>query len=98
MTLLSAREGIEKLKQHKVKINRPDDFFAEMLKSDKMMENIKRRIIDETNKIKKFEERKQKIQNVKFSKAIKDFKNKEKASFKKNTREGLEKWKARKLN
>ena len=79
----------------KVKINRPDDFFAEMLKNDKTMERIRKSIIEETNHIKKFEERKQKMQNLKFSKAIKDFKNKEKSSFKKKTAEGIEKWKSR---
>lgn len=57
--------------ESKIKINRPEDFFAEMLKSDKMMENIRKKIIDETTHIKKFEERKQKMQNVKFSKAVK---------------------------
>lgn len=95
MTLLNAKEGIEKLKELKIKINRPDDFFAEMLKDDKTMEKIRRNIIEETNHIKKFEERKQKMQNLKFSKAIKDFKNKEKSNFKKKTNEGIEKWKSR---
>jgi len=94
LTLLNSKDGVAKLKQQNVKINRPEDFFAEMLKSDKQMEKIRRKIVDETTNIKKFEERKQKMQNVKFSKAIRDFKNKEKANFKKNTKEGLEKWKA----
>ena len=71
MSLINSKQGIEKLLENKVKINRPEDFFAEMLKSDKMMENIRKKIIDETTHIKKFEERKQKMQNVKFSRAVK---------------------------
>ena len=87
-----------KLKENNQKINRPDDFFAEMLKDDKTMEKIKKKIIDETTYIQKFEERQQKQQNIKFSKSIKDFKNKEKTNFKKNTKEGLENWKTRIIN
>jgi len=53
-------KGIEKLRESKVKINRPDDFFAEMLKTDKQMERVKGRIISEQIRIKKFEEKKTK--------------------------------------
>ena len=34
MTLEDAKKGVEYLLQSKVKIGRPDDFFAEMFKSD----------------------------------------------------------------
>lgn len=41
-----------------------------MLKSDKLMEKVKVRIINEQVRIKKFEEKKQKLQNIKFSKSV----------------------------
>jgi hypothetical protein len=41
-----------------------------MLKSDRMMERVKGRIIKEQVRIKKFEEKKQKLQNIKFSKSV----------------------------
>lgn len=89
----SAITGINKLKHLNEKINRPDDCFVEMLKSDQQMANVKREIIKEQQYIKKFEQKKQKMQNIKFAKNIKDSQNKEKAAFKKNTIEGIEKWK-----
>jgi hypothetical protein len=41
-----------------------------MIKSDKQMDNIKAKLITEQVRIKKFEEKKQKLQNVKFAKAV----------------------------
>ena len=58
------------MKERNQKLNRPDDFFAEMVKSDIQMQKIKRQIVTEQIRIKKFEERKQKMQNVKFAKAV----------------------------
>ena len=89
----NAIKGLIKLKSLNEKINRPDDYFVEMLKSDEQMENIKKQIIREQTYIKNFEQKKQKFQNIKFAKSIKDFQNKEKSSFKKKTLEGIEKWK-----
>ena len=82
-----------KLKKLGEKINRPDDCFVEMLKSDEQMANVKKEIIKEQQYIKKFEAKKQKLQNIKFAKSIKDQQNKEKSAFKRKTMEGIEKWK-----
>jgi hypothetical protein len=41
-----------------------------MLKSDKQMDRIKGKIISEQVRIKKFEEKKQKLQSIKFNKAV----------------------------
>jgi len=43
LSLLNAKDGINKLIVNKAKINRPDDFFAEMLKDDRTMEKIKKK-------------------------------------------------------
>ncbi len=93
ITKENAIKGLSKLKSLNEKINRPDDYFVEMLKSDEQMENVKKQIIREQTYIKNFELKKQKFQNIKFAKSIKDFQNKEKSSFKKKTFEGIEKWK-----
>ncbi len=63
-------QGILKLKDAHEKLNRPGDFFAEMLKSDDQMMRIRRKIVGEQQRIKKFEEKKQKLQNVKFARAV----------------------------
>jgi len=59
--------------QAKVPIERPDDFFAEMIKTDAQMAKIKSRLMKQTHKITKYEEKKGKMENKKFHKAIKQF-------------------------
>lgn len=44
-----------------------------MLKSDKQMDRVKNQIISEQVRIKKFEEKRQKMQSIKFAKAVKKF-------------------------
>lgn len=66
-------KGISKLKECNEKLNRPGDFFAEMLKSDYQMTKIRKKVVGEQQRIKKFEEKKQKLQNVKFAKAVRIF-------------------------
>ena len=89
----NAIQGMIKLKKLGEKINRPDDYFVKMLKSDEQMMKVKKQIINEQQYIKKFEAKKQKMQNIKFAKSIKDFQNKEKSSFKRQTLQGVENWK-----
>ena len=89
----NAIQGMIQLKKLGEKINRPDDYFVEMLKSDEQMVKVKKQIINEQQYIKKFEAKKQKMQNIKFAKSIKDFQNKEKSKFKRQTLQGVENWK-----
>ena len=89
----NAIKGMIQLKQLGEKINRPDDYFVEMLKSDEQMMKVKKQIINEQQYIKKFEAKKQKMQNIKFAKSIKDFQNKERSGFKRQTLQGVENWK-----
>ena len=89
----NAIKGMIELKKLGEKLNRPDDYFVEMLKSDEQMMKVKKLIINEQQYIKKFEAKKQKMQNIKFAKSMKDFQNKERSSFKRQTLEGVEKWK-----
>jgi rRNA-processing protein EBP2 len=98
ITLSNAVKGIIKLKENGEKLNRPGDFFAEMIKGDNQMQKIKKQIVTEQQRIKKYEEKKNKLQNVKFSKAMKDNQSKVKADFKRKTKEGVEAWKQRKKN
>jgi rRNA-processing protein EBP2 len=57
-----ARENVQKAMticvQATVPIERPDDFFAEMVKSDEQMKKIKSVLLKQQNKIDKFEEKK----------------------------------------
>ena len=49
---------------------RPDDYFAEMLKSDKHMTKVKRRMIQEATDIDAAEERRKQSANKKFGKQV----------------------------
>jgi len=73
LTVANAAQGISKLKQIGEKLNRPGDFFAEMMKGDNQMEKIRKQIVNEKTRIKKLEEKKNKIHNVKFAKAVNIF-------------------------
>jgi rRNA-processing protein EBP2 len=88
-------DGMKVLVQANMPISRPDDFLAEMLKTDKHMVNVKSRFLQQQVKIKTFEEKKQKAENKKFHKAIKDFKMKQKHQDKKDTSNAIIKFKAR---
>lgn len=79
--------------QSRVPIARPDDFFAEMLKSDEQMAAIKQRILKQQTKIKTFEENKTKSENKKLHKALKDHKMRLKHSEKKENLKNIEKLK-----
>jgi len=50
-------KGMQILVQAKLPISRPDDFLAEMLKSDEHMAKIKSRILKQQLKIKSFEDK-----------------------------------------
>ena len=60
----NAIKGMIELKKLGEKLNRPDDYFVEMLKSDEQMMKVKKQIINEQQYIKRFEAKKQK--NAKY--------------------------------
>lgn len=88
-------KGMQFLIQSKVPISRPDDFFAEMFKSDDHMGKVKSRLLKQSVKIKTFEEKKLRAENKKFHRAIKDHKMKEKHSVKRDNMEAINKLKSR---
>ncbi len=82
-------KGMQFLVQSKVPISRPDDFLAEMLKTDHHMSQVKSRLLKQQVKIKTFEEKKQRDENKKFHKALKDFKMKAKHTEKRENLESI---------
>ena len=87
--------GMQFLVQSNIPISRPDDFFAEMLKSDTHMANIKSRILRQQVKIESFEEKKHRTESKKFHKAIKDHKMKAKHQEKRDNLQQIQKLKKR---
>lgn len=54
LTFEGAVKGINKLKELHQKLNRPDDYMAEMLKTDEQMMRVKKEIMSHEDRIKKF--------------------------------------------
>lgn len=85
--------GIINLKAEKQRINRPDDYMAEMLKSDEQMVKVKKEILSHESRIKQFQLREQKMLNKKFNKKTKTKQAKEGQEYKKVSRDAIEHWK-----
>lgn len=85
--------GITNLKAEKQRINRPDDFMAEMLKTDEQMFKVKKEILSHESRIKQFQLREQKMLNKKFNKKTKTKQAKEGQEYKKVSKDAIEHWK-----
>ncbi|KAI8378219.1 eukaryotic rRNA processing, partial [Choanephora cucurbitarum] len=68
--LEAAKLGRELVKKAGVEFSRPEDYFAEMLKSDEHMAKIRQKLLDEDASIKASEEAKRQRQLKKFGKKV----------------------------
>ncbi|PXF41659.1 putative rRNA-processing protein EBP2-like [Gracilariopsis chorda] len=57
LTTEAVHTGLDKLREQKIKFRRPDDYFAEMVKSDAQMAKIKTKILQQKEKIEAAETR-----------------------------------------
>ncbi|KAG7391105.1 putative rRNA-processing protein EBP2 [Phytophthora pseudosyringae] len=97
-TLAMVRMAKDRLKRDGVAYKRPDDYFAEMLKSDAHMAKVKDKLIYEQKKITAVEERKKSQAHRKVAKEVQAEKIKERNQQKKDTLEAVKQWKKRKGN
>ncbi|KAG6967659.1 hypothetical protein JG688_00006194 [Phytophthora aleatoria] len=97
-TLAGVRLAKDRLKKDGVAYKRPDDYFAEMLKSDAHMAKVKDKLIYEQKKITAVEERKKSQAHRKVAKEVQAEKIKERNQQKKDTLEAVKQWKKRKGN
>ena len=75
--------------EHRLPFTRPDDFFAEMVKTDAHMERIRQRLLDESASITKSEARRREREGKKVSKQVQLEKLKERERSKKDMEERL---------
>ena len=75
--------------KHGLPFTRPDDFFAEMIKTDAHMERIRQRLLDESAGIAKSEARRREREGKKIGKQVQLEKIKERERSKKDTEERL---------
>jgi len=71
---------------------RPDDYFAEMLKSDAHMVRVRGKLLAEKERIEAVEARKKSQESRKFAKQVQAEKAKERAAEKKATEESVTEW------
>mmetsp|Transcript_7069 Transcript_7069/g.18122 ORF Transcript_7069/g.18122 Transcript_7069/m.18122 type:complete len:305 (-) Transcript_7069:98-1012(-) len=69
-TVAAVQSGFALLKKHGVPIQRPSDYYAEMLKTDEHMARVKERLIVENKKIVASEQARKQRENKKFGKKI----------------------------
>jgi rRNA-processing protein EBP2 len=79
----AVKAGREKMEEAGVNHQRPEDYFAEMVKSDQHMARIKQRLLFEKQKMDAFEQRKKQQDYKKFAKQLQAEKLKEKSAKKK---------------
>jgi len=75
--------------EHHLPFTRPDDFFAEMVKTDAHMERIRQRLLDESAGIAKSEARRREREGKKIGKQVQLEKLKERERSKKDMEERL---------
>ncbi|KAI8375944.1 eukaryotic rRNA processing, partial [Radiomyces spectabilis] len=68
--LEAAKIARDRFKEADVPFSRPDDYFAEMLKSDEHMAKVRQRLLDEDAKLKASEDAKRQRELKKFGKKV----------------------------
>jgi rRNA-processing protein EBP2 len=82
----------KKCDEVKIPFSRPDDFFAEMVKTDEHMAKIKDRLIFETKKMEAFEQRKTNREHKLRSKEAQSHRQSEKAKAKRKHMQDVQDW------
>ncbi|EQC41911.1 hypothetical protein SDRG_00766 [Saprolegnia diclina VS20] len=95
-TLASVKDAKARLLKEKLPYKRPDDYFAEMLKSDAHMARVKDKLIYEQKKIAAVEERKKSQAHKKVAKELQTQKTKQRLQEKNDTLDAVKQWKKRK--
>ncbi|KAL6218389.1 hypothetical protein ACLB2K_011603 [Fragaria x ananassa] len=90
--LNGTRMAFEKLQGMGLPFLRPEDYYAEMVKSDSHMEKVKSRLLVEKKNMEEAEERRKAREAKKLSKEIQNQKLKERAKQKKESIESVKKW------
>ena len=97
--LRSAEVAIKNLKEIGVAVKRPDDFYAEMVKSDEHMKRVRAELIFEQTSQETREERRKAREQKRYGKQVQAEKIKERTLKKKESIKNLDKWrKQRKQN
>ena len=90
--LASAEAAVSKLKALGIPTRRPDDFYAEMVKSDEHMKRVRAELIFEQTKQETTDERRKAREQKRYGKQVQAEKLKERTLQKKDSIKNLDKW------
>mmetsp|Transcript_5799 Transcript_5799/g.14741 ORF Transcript_5799/g.14741 Transcript_5799/m.14741 type:complete len:294 (-) Transcript_5799:42-923(-) len=90
--LQAAEVSYERFTKEKIPFRRPNDYFAEMVKSDQHMANVRRRLLAEKRHVEGIEERKRQREMRKYGKQIQMEKEKARREEKKKTLAAVKQW------
>ncbi len=96
--LAAVHRGLSLLTERGIPFRRPDDYYAEMVKSDDHMGRIKERLLLEKAQIEQKEERRQKAMMKKFGKQVQAEKLKDRSMKKKAEIDTISKWRKQRQN
>eukprot|EP01028_Stygiella_incarcerata_P007640 TRINITY_DN317_c0_g1_i1.p1 TRINITY_DN317_c0_g1~~TRINITY_DN317_c0_g1_i1.p1 ORF type:complete len:218 (-),score=93.94 TRINITY_DN317_c0_g1_i1:1448-2101(-) len=91
----AVKDALQKLDESGFPHQRPDDYFAEMVKSDDHMRKIKAKLLEEKTQIEDAQERRRVREQKKFGKKVQREKRKEKMDKKKKSKDEAAEWKKR---
>eukprot|EP00551_Chaetoceros_affinis_P008402 CAMPEP_0203671758 /NCGR_PEP_ID=MMETSP0090-20130426/7443_1 /ASSEMBLY_ACC=CAM_ASM_001088 /TAXON_ID=426623 /ORGANISM="Chaetoceros affinis, Strain CCMP159" /LENGTH=386 /DNA_ID=CAMNT_0050536895 /DNA_START=84 /DNA_END=1244 /DNA_ORIENTATION=- len=92
IALEAVHAGRKKCAEHKIPLRRPEDFFAEMVKTDDHMAKVKDRLIFESKKMESFEQRKSNREQKLRAKEAHAHRLAEKAKSKKRHMQDVDDW------
>ncbi|GLJ28066.1 hypothetical protein SUGI_0551060 [Cryptomeria japonica] len=96
--LEGTRQAYNKLQAMGIPFLRPEDYYAEMVKTDNHMLKVKDKLLFQKQKIEEAEERRKSREAKKLSKAVQAAKLKERAKKKKEDFESVKKWRKMRQN
>jgi len=94
IALSNVKKGLKQIKQQGLMLDRPTDYYAEMLKSDFVMAKIRNSLVQQEVRIRNFEEQKMKKHSKKMHKQRRHQKNLEASKHKHQNNKAIENWKS----
>lgn len=90
--LVAAQTAAKNFEEQGVQWKRPEDYFAEMVKSDAHMDRVRKKLIEERTQMEAVDQAKKARENRRYAKQVEAERRKEKAQTKKKEVEKVTKW------
>mmetsp|Transcript_25807 Transcript_25807/g.44465 ORF Transcript_25807/g.44465 Transcript_25807/m.44465 type:complete len:220 (+) Transcript_25807:220-879(+) len=91
-SLEAVSQAIKRLDQHKIPHRRPDDYFAECVKTDEQIRKIKTKLLADKGRIERGEQNRKQREMAKYGKQVQLAKQQQRAKSKKENIDNITKW------